>query len=75
VLSEIVETPGGDYRYRAWATRDAFATAMSQIALELGYANFKEEVARRDPKRASIYGKVWSTLRSLQPGGPYGYGE
>jgi hypothetical protein len=71
-LSEIIETPQGDYRYRAWVDRSAFADALARIGQELDYDNFKNEVARRDPARAHVYGKIWSVLGKLQPGGPYG---
>ena len=71
-LSETVETPGGDYRYRAWIGRDDLAEGMAEIVRNLDYNNFKNEVARRDSSRAHVYGEVWSVLGELQPGGPYG---
>lgn len=73
-LSEIIETPQGDYRYRAWVDRTAFVDALARIGQKLDYDNFKSEVARHDPARAHLYGKVWSVLGDLQPGGPYGSG-
>jgi hypothetical protein len=45
---------------------------MTEIVRNLDYANFKDEVARRDSSRAHVYGQVWSVLGELQPGGPYG---
>jgi hypothetical protein len=71
-LGETVETPGGDYRYRAWIGRDDLAAGMAGIARNLAYSNVKDEVARRDPSRAHVYSRVWSVLGELQPGGPYG---
>jgi hypothetical protein len=70
-LGPTKETPGGDYRYRAWIAREALAEGLGAIGRELAYSNFKSEVGRRDPKRASLYGRVWGTLGSIQPGGPY----
>ena len=70
-LSETLETPGGDYRYRAWISRDDLAAGMAEIARNLDYNNFKDEVARRDASRAHVYSEVWSILGGLQPGGPY----
>jgi hypothetical protein len=70
-LSETVETPGGDYRYRAWVSRDDLAEGMAGIARNLNYSNFKSEVARHDAARAHVYGDVWGVLGELQPGGPY----
>jgi hypothetical protein len=70
-LGETVETPGGDYRYRAWIGRDELAAGMAEIARNLDWANFKDEVARRGSSRAHVYGQVWGVLGELQPGGPY----
>ena len=71
-LGETVETPGSDYRYRAWISREDLAEGIGEIVRNLNYSNFKNEVARRDSSRAHVYGKVWSVLGELQPGGPYG---
>ena len=71
-LSATLETLGSDYRYRAWASREAMAAAMTTIVRELDYDNFKDEVARTDYKRADAYHDVWEVLGRLQPGGPYG---
>jgi hypothetical protein len=70
-LSPTIETPGGDYRYRAWIGREALATGMAEIARHLDYSNFKNEVARLDPDRADTYSHVWGELGQLQSGGPY----
>jgi hypothetical protein len=70
-LTPTIETPGGDYRYRAWIGRGDLATGMSEIAQRLDYSNFKNEVARHDPDRAHTYSHVWGILGELQPGGPY----
>jgi hypothetical protein len=61
-LSETLETPDGDYRYRAWASHGAVAGALSAIARDIDYGNFKDEVARHDPNRAELYGSVWAAL-------------
>ena len=70
-LGPTTETPSGDYRYRAWIDREALAEGLGAIGRELAYSNFKSEVGKRDPERAHLYGRVWSTLGSIQPGGPY----
>jgi hypothetical protein len=70
-LGPTAETPGSDYRYRAWISQDGLADGLATIAHRLAYSNFKSEVGRRDGERAQLYGRVWSTLRSIQPGGPY----
>lgn len=71
-LTETVETPDGDYRYRAWATHD-YVAALAAIVQDLNYDNFKNEVARRDSSRAHAYHEVWEVLGRLQPDGPYGW--
>jgi hypothetical protein len=70
-LTETKETPGGDYRYRAWATHEAVADALAAITRDLHYDNFKSEVGRHDRERAHAYHDVWDVLGRLQPGGPY----
>jgi hypothetical protein len=68
-LGSTTDTPGGDYRYRAWIDREALAEGLGAIARDLAYPNFKSEVGRHDPERARLYGRVWGTLGSIQPGG------
>jgi len=70
-LSATIETRAGDYRFRAWVSRDEFAEGVARIARDIDYSNFKSEVARRDPVRSHIYGEVWGILGQLQAGGPY----
>jgi hypothetical protein len=53
-LGPTKETPGGDYRYRAWISREALAAGLGAIGRDLAYSNFKAEVGRRDPKRAHL---------------------
>jgi len=74
-LTPTTETPGGDYRFRAWASHEAVAEALGTIARELDYDNFKNEVARHDHERAHAYHDVWEVLGRLQPGGPSGSDE
>jgi hypothetical protein len=75
-LTEVVVTPDGDYRYRAWLPEHEFAALMAQLALEVDYPNFKSAVYRR--QGASAYEgalhTVWSVLGRIQPLGPYGVG-
>lgn len=71
-MSDPLETPGGDYRFRAWIGHSEFASALALMAEEVNYSNFKSEVARVDPERARVYGRVWGVLGELQEGGPYG---
>src|SRR3954447_630412 len=52
-LGPTKETPGGDYRYRAWVSRDAFADGLAAFARSLDYPNFKDEAGRRDPQASA----------------------
>jgi hypothetical protein len=70
-LTETVETAGSDYRYRAWVEPEQFAAGLAEIGRGIDYPNFKNEVGRVDPDRASPYHEVWGALGRLQPGGPY----
>ena len=66
-LGEIQAHLGTDYRYRATAPKEAVARALSQLALNLDYSNFKDEVYRvQGYERARVYGEVWSSLYELQ---------
>ena len=73
-LSKTLETPEGDYRYRAWISRDELAEGLARVARDVTYSNFKDEVGRKDPERERAYHDVWEVLGRLQPGGPYGLG-
>jgi hypothetical protein len=65
-LGEISASSSTDYRYRAKASREAFAVALSRIALDLNYSNFKDAVAVRQGKdRSHVYTSVWSALTKL----------
>ena len=64
---EFVETPRADYRWRAHVTRAEWVVALAQIAGRIDYPNFKNEVARRQgSERATLYSRIWTTLRRLQ---------
>lgn len=66
---EPSEDPSADYRWRAEVTREDWRAAVSELATAIDYENFKSEVARRQgSRRATLYERVWSTLRALQEG-------
>lgn len=70
-LGSITSSEGTDYRFRARVAKAALAEAVGKIALDVDYANFKDEVAvRQGQGRATAYGRVWEALRGLQ--GPSG---
>ena len=65
-MGEISANAGSDYRYRAKAPRGEVGLALANMAVGIGYNNFKDEVAVRQGKvRAGLYGKVWEVLYKL----------
>ena len=67
-LGRIKESDDTDYRFRATATRADVAKALSQIAKDIDYSNFKDEVSLvQGPQRVFVYHKVWAALLDLQP--------
>jgi 8-oxo-dGTP pyrophosphatase MutT (NUDIX family) len=68
-LGEIKESPNNDYRFRAVAPRADVAAAAASLVADLGYSNFKSEVAKRQGvKREQLYHDVWHVLYDLQSG-------
>ena len=66
-MGEIRVDTDADYRYRATAKQEDFATATAQLVREIGYSNFKNEVAAaQGHDRASYYGSVWAVMYDLQ---------
>lgn len=66
-LSATQAGGGSDYPYRARCSHEDWASALSRMALDIDYANFKTEVAKRQGyERAHVYSEVWSALHKLQ---------
>lgn len=66
-LGEVHISDDTDYRYRASAKRSEVIKAISLAIQDLQYSNFKDTVAlQQGKKRASLYGKVWSVLNTMQ---------
>ena len=66
-LGETVEGAGTDYRYRATASHEAVAEALSRIAMDIDYSNFKDSVAKEQGyDRSGVYHEVWSALMGLR---------
>ena len=63
----VLETPGGDYGWRAFVAREDWQRAAAELAAEVDYPNFKSAVAvRQGAERAHLYMEIWSALRRLQ---------
>ncbi len=66
-LSEIVEWPGADYRYRAFISHEDFARGLAKLAMDIDYPNFKAAVGRRQgPDRELLYSRVWGIMQELE---------
>lgn len=66
-MGKIEENSGTDYRCRAKVPRGEVAKALAEMAQDIDYDNFKNEVAAKQGKtRAKVYGKVWGILYRLR---------
>lgn len=66
-MGDIVEGVGTDYPYRAKAPQNAFADALRLIGENIGYTNFKSEVAaNQGHPRAHVYSDIWRELLKLE---------
>ena len=66
-LGETRTGEGTDYPHRASVERGDFAAAVAQMAEEVDYPNFKNEVYRRlGGARAHALGDVWRVLLALE---------
>jgi hypothetical protein len=66
-LSDIEEGPETDHKFRAQASREAVAQALSRIAMDIDYATFKETTRELEGSRAArIQGGLWEVLGELR---------
>ena len=67
----VVPTPNHDYAFRMIVHRDVFARVLGDIARDISYDNFKDEVHQvRGFARSSIYSRVWSFMIDALQGHP-----
>ncbi len=65
-LSTTITNTGSDYPYRATVRHVDFAEALSAIAKDIDYGNFKSHVAQAmGLRRAHLYHKIWRDLKEL----------
>lgn len=56
----IIRTDGSDYRYRVRVPRRTVRRALTRIAEDISYSNFKDRVhVKQGPERAGIYARIW----------------
>lgn len=74
-LGETIRSAGTDYEFRAYCTREAWASALAQMALDTDYHSFKDTTRRfpaTDRALHSLYLKMWSLiLRELGTFSPW----
>ena len=71
-LGVITESKSTDYRFRATALRSLVEAAMAQLAQQLDYSNFKNQVAKvQGSHRAHLYHDVWAVLNQMQGDASY----
>ncbi len=68
----LIETPGGDYRFRAFIPRNHFAMMTEKLARAMDYPNFKDSIPEDDEAFADACYEAWAVFGDLQEGGPYG---
>lgn len=67
-MGKIIETKNADYRFRAYASREGVAYAAADMARDIDYSNFKDEVkAVQGKDRANVYMRIWTALLELDP--------
>jgi hypothetical protein len=65
--SEIVESEHADYRFRMKVPKQSWAEYLSNSALDIDYANFKDHaVTAGDGLRKDAYYQVWTALYQWQ---------
>ncbi len=68
---DIVETRGGDYRFRLIAKRADFADALFDLAMNLRYSNVKGEAQKHQAEVGTDFvdglHRVWAIFGSMQP--------
>lgn len=62
--ADVIETPSADYHYRTSLPREKVAEAVSRMAREIDYDNFKNSVD--DAERRDDYIKVWEVMWQAQ---------
>lgn len=57
---------GSDYEWRIRVPKKGWARAVQRMAMDIDYANFKDEVTRRQGwDRHDVYLRVWSALLAI----------
>lgn len=72
---EIMESSGGDYSFRIFASKPAWVEVVAALAEETDYDNFKNAVAAHQNGHAGHYSRalhgVWDVMAKTQARPPY----
>lgn len=73
-LFGIRETPAADYPYRISVPREMAAHAISQLAREIDYGNFKDKIHKTPGQfnKNRAYMEIWTAMRRAQMNFPSG---
>lgn len=65
---QIVRTPDADYPYRLSLPRDLVKHAVMQLAGEIDYGNFKDQIHATPDQSGKnrVYMKIWAAMRDAQ---------
>ncbi len=69
---EVIETPDGDYRYRAFILRNHLVTVLMNLGDQMAYPSFKDSVPEDDTPLENACQEAWAVFGNLQKSGPYG---
>jgi hypothetical protein len=75
--ANITTTPNRDYACRIVIPKSDWILVMARLAGEIEYDNFKSAVKlyQGPTPYEQVLHNVWDTVGTLQPGGPYGWGD
>ncbi len=71
---EVIATPSGDYRFRAYIPRNHLVTVLMNLGDRMAYPNFKDSIPEDDIGLVNACHQAWAVFGDLQEGGPYGLG-
>lgn len=66
----VISTPDADYRYRLVVNKVEVLAALTCMANEIDYSNFKSKIGKTEDQRDKLnaYHEVWSVMAGVQRG-------
>ncbi len=65
---EVIETPSGDYRFRAFIPRNHLVTVLMNLGERMAYPNFKDSIPEDDIARCKRLSPGMGSVRRLTGG-------